>query len=256
MRACAYCDSYNEITKEHIFSSCLIEMSKVDGARIPESDEFINPNLTIKDVCIECNNEKISDTDRYICDLYEDYFSKIISEREKLFFSYDFDLLSRWILKTSFNLARASGHSETEGYLERCREYIMGICDIRPEFNLYLLTVKKSEVSDNYLEYVNEEADEDYQPPKSVVERGVLEPNIVAGTELNFGENRDEKELGYIIIINSYYFIVVFSRPESRVNRKMSDEPGVIEIPTGSEMRILNPPHLSYFESLKLFGML
>lgn len=255
MRNCAYCDKAENITKEHIFSNCLIERSKVDGARIPEADGFISPDLTIRDVCKSCNNKKISDTDNYVCNLYDDYFNKIIGDKEKVFFSYNFDLLGRWILKTSFNLARASGHEETGEYLKECREYIKGESNIRPDFSLYILTVKGSEISDEYLNYVDENTDEDYQPPRSAVEKGMIEPNILAGTELNLGENKYEEEFGYIIIINSYYFIVVFSGNESQVNRKISNEPGVTDIPTESEMRILHPPHLPYLESLKLFGM-
>ena len=66
-------------------------------------------DMTIKDVCRQCNNGPLSKLDAYICQLYDEYFAYVPKPRKSIEFQYDFSLLMRWLLKISYNASRSTG---------------------------------------------------------------------------------------------------------------------------------------------------
>jgi hypothetical protein len=64
--------------------------------------------LKIKDVCAACNNGPLSELDSYACALFDTQFFRQAVKRETRNFVYDYPKLLRWLLKISFNVARAN----------------------------------------------------------------------------------------------------------------------------------------------------
>jgi hypothetical protein len=66
-------------------------------------------DMTIADVCSDCNNGPLSELDAYICALYDQYFFRFPERGDVVDFEYDWSLLGRWLLKISYNAARMTG---------------------------------------------------------------------------------------------------------------------------------------------------
>ena len=62
----------------------------------------------IRDVCAICNNGPLSRLDEYARKLYISYFTKEYKIARMLRLRYDYELLSKWLLKIAYNSARAS----------------------------------------------------------------------------------------------------------------------------------------------------
>ena len=117
MSKCAYCSKEEKMTREHIIPKFLydfqnsISKSYVGWNEIAE--KMIKGEGKVKDVCAECNNEKLGTLDGAAKEMLENanllvhnYTKKTIELR------YDFDLLVRWLMKVSFNSTRVdSAHS-------------------------------------------------------------------------------------------------------------------------------------------------
>lgn len=101
---CAYCGEPGK-SKEHIFPSWLIRETPSYGMKLSKIKGKVSPNENVvHDVCTACNNGPLSRLDDYCRGLYDRHLSRII--REPVNFEYDFPLLTRWLLKVSFNSAR------------------------------------------------------------------------------------------------------------------------------------------------------
>jgi len=108
-RVCAYCGRDGPLTREHIWPSGIIARTKsINTSYLGKLEKFIDAELTIKDVCASCNNGPLSALDAYICDLFDAQFSRPAVRRQARTFVYDYDKLLRWLLKISFNTARAN----------------------------------------------------------------------------------------------------------------------------------------------------
>ena len=70
------------------------------------SSKVINSELMVKDVCAECNNGELSKLDAYALKLIISYNEKILYETRKVFFKYNYDLLTRWLLKGMLQFTR------------------------------------------------------------------------------------------------------------------------------------------------------
>lgn len=108
-RVCAYCAKEAPLTREHLWPSGIIARAKgINTSYLGKLEKFIDAELTIKDVCAECNNGPLSKLDTYICDLFDAQFSRPAVRRQVRTFVYDYEKLLRWLLKMSFNTARAN----------------------------------------------------------------------------------------------------------------------------------------------------
>lgn len=129
-KCCAYCDKLNKITKEHVVSKSVIKKLKINQSPGYEHSQgkYTTNNSTIRDVCEECNNGPLSELD--------DYFINFINKNlpldtsiqlySKVKLEFDFDKLSRWLLKTLYNSERKNGYEEIEKQLLYYKDYILG----------------------------------------------------------------------------------------------------------------------------------
>jgi hypothetical protein len=80
----------------------------------------------VRDVCRHCNNELLSDLDRYVAELCRTYFSIPVTEPIDILFEYRYELLLRWLLKAFYNAARARAGGAQLASLRKSVPYIVG----------------------------------------------------------------------------------------------------------------------------------
>ena len=63
-RVCAYCAKEAPLTREHLWPGGIIKRAKdLNTSYFGKLNKFIDAELTIKDVCAECNNGPLSELD-------------------------------------------------------------------------------------------------------------------------------------------------------------------------------------------------
>jgi hypothetical protein len=105
---CAYCDKRSQATREHVIPDWYIRTpgeGTLFSARAPFT--HVSGELVVKDVCSNCNNVILAALDGYGKELYEQSFISPVYTGEEVEFRYDGDRLIRWLLKLSYNSARA-----------------------------------------------------------------------------------------------------------------------------------------------------
>lgn len=187
MKICSYCKSHKHepLTKEHVFPDFLFKKN-------PDYKFGYNGGIgkytlsadQIKDVCQYCNNVILSGLDTYAKDLCDKYFDSFI-RAQPIEFEYDYDLLLRWILKISYNAARAykTSTAEFESYIP----YILGEGNNPKLYTLLLGNVMKV----------------------SVHKGEQFPPNIFAATYLFPLYGARSPELFRMVYIRSYMFIIM-----------------------------------------------
>jgi len=106
---CAYCDGDEPATREHVWPKCLIDRVRSYSLRyVGRVHRIVNTDLTVRDVCRDCNNGPLSLLDAYLCKLYDDYLIHEVQEGQSIVFRYDFNLLVKALLKISYNSARTT----------------------------------------------------------------------------------------------------------------------------------------------------
>jgi hypothetical protein len=107
-RVCAYCRSTGPLTREHLWPAGIIKRAGVNRSYFGKAEKYIDAELKIKDVCAACNNGPLSALDSYACALFDTQFFRQAVKRQTRNFVYDYPRLLRWLLKISFNVARAN----------------------------------------------------------------------------------------------------------------------------------------------------
>jgi len=100
--------------------------------------------MTIADVCAACNNGPLAALDAYVCRLYDQYFYRFHDGGSELLFCYDWSLLGNWLLKASYNAARAAGNKRDIEILARFAEFIRGEDLRQPDIAIWLDLVAPS----------------------------------------------------------------------------------------------------------------
>ena len=105
---CAYCKMETKGTREHIISSGILDLFPecyitFDSARnvIHEADPII------KDVCSNCNNNRISYIDSYAKKFIGQYFTRKYNEDDIVEIEYDYTMIQKVLLKYAFNDMRS-----------------------------------------------------------------------------------------------------------------------------------------------------
>lgn len=113
-KACAYCGRVGNLTKEHLIPRCILKRTPHYTSQFLDASRsgFIQGEATIGDVCRACNSQVLSDLDEYFCGVYDKWFARKVSPNSTKEFSYNFPMLSRWLLKTSYNVARTKTGDE------------------------------------------------------------------------------------------------------------------------------------------------
>jgi hypothetical protein len=105
---CAYCDDPCRPTREHVIPDWYNDTpgeAETFSARAPLT--HLKGDLIVRDVCGRCNSGVLSALDGYGKELYDRYFALPVYAGETVAFDYDGDRLIRWLLKLSYNSARA-----------------------------------------------------------------------------------------------------------------------------------------------------
>ena len=124
-KACAYCGATGGLTKEHLLARSLMERTVGNDMFLEAAKRFVGGQPTIRDVCATCNNGVLSTLDAYGARLFDRFFAKVHRAGEDVRFSYEFDLLARWLMKVAFNVARASKTQSDIDVLSEFREYVI-----------------------------------------------------------------------------------------------------------------------------------
>lgn len=136
---CAYCGKEAKGTKEHIISCAILDLFPecyitFDGARnvIHEADPMV------KDVCANCNNNRISYIDSYAKEFISRYFTKNYNQFDLTEIKYDYVLIQKMLLKYAFNDMR-SNKEDCSFFNEEMLQYLLNDSDNVPKENVTVL---------------------------------------------------------------------------------------------------------------------
>ncbi len=125
MAICAYCKQDKKLTKEHVWPHCFLKKRQYISAHFSVKGEKVHgSDYVVKDVCEDCNSIILSELDEYFCELTDKYFQNTIDQEEEIHFEYDYNLLSRALLKIAYNTTRAGVSDPTA--LSNASSYILG----------------------------------------------------------------------------------------------------------------------------------
>src|SRR3989338_2392044 len=107
-KVCSYCRQNRKLTREHVWPDCFLKRRKHLSAHFSVKNNKVHgADYIVKDVCEDCNNIILSELDSYFCELYDRYFSNVLGPADEVLFEYDFNRLSRVLLKIAYNSSRA-----------------------------------------------------------------------------------------------------------------------------------------------------
>lgn len=114
---CAYCGKVAPLTREHIIPASLYRVQKELGDKVigwnEAAGKVVGSEHQIRDVCEKCNGGQLSELDAYGLKLLTasgfltKNYTALTADLE-----FDYHKFARWLLKLSFNSARASGRDK------------------------------------------------------------------------------------------------------------------------------------------------
>lgn len=189
MRKCSYCDKEEKLTKEHIWPKCIVNrMPELEMKYLDIKQIVINSELIISDVCSDCNNNKLSVLDNYICSVYDRYFKYYQEKKKSFLFEYNYELLLRSLLKITYNSSRTVNKKDNE--FKKYRKFIINGNE----------------------EYENIVIKLDIVTPSIINGKKVFPKSARCGT-IDIGLKTDNFIIR-MISINSFYFYILFSKHE------------------------------------------
>lgn len=139
---CAYCSGEKKTTREHIIPNGFLKaMDSDEQIRWTESapSRVIGSDFIVKDVCEDCNNGFLSELDNYAISLITKYNGKIDKDAKKMFLKYDYNKLSRWLLKVCYNSARANKSEYDINLYKKCLPYIKDNLEVNNQISVFAL---------------------------------------------------------------------------------------------------------------------
>ncbi len=124
-RTCAYCGSGGPFTKDHVWPACFLERLGRRAAHFSHTAQKAHgADYVVGDVCADCNNRRLSPLDAYFCQAYDRFFSETHGFGADVVFEYDFEPLSRVLIKIAYNSARGvkADLSPFQGVIRYVRE--------------------------------------------------------------------------------------------------------------------------------------
>jgi hypothetical protein len=128
---CAYCNQPSTLTKEHLWPASLHKRLYVANQQdrnyfwLSRLQRDLPSEPQIRDVCAKCNNITLSELDNYICSLFDTTFINLLERDQEVTFEFNYHLLKRWLLKTSYNSARIHNAPDLDA-LKCLLPYILG----------------------------------------------------------------------------------------------------------------------------------
>ncbi len=130
MSTCVYCGKEGKMTREHILPSFIYkyQYSTGTGKTIgwqENPQKLISKEAQIRDVCDHCNNVVLCELDGYVKKMLErsGFFTECFL-KDQVTLSYNYNLLSRWLLKVAFNSSRAS--EKKLSFFDKYKDVILG----------------------------------------------------------------------------------------------------------------------------------
>lgn len=122
---CAYCKEEKKLTKEHIISDGILELfPECDLTIDRENDRYYKSDPVIKDVCSNCNNNRLTYIDSYAKSIVENYFIDKYKKDDVVELKYDFSMIEKMLLKFTFNAMRANSE-DISFFNESIIEYLL-----------------------------------------------------------------------------------------------------------------------------------
>ena len=250
---CTYCGRTDrKITKEHLWSRSLHQrLQETRGDKqhsfwLSRLDKVINTEPQLRYVCDICNNGALSRLDAYICTLWTQFFSHIHERGEFVNFSYDYDLLCRWLLKLCYNSARI--HKFDDFVYPPLIPYILDGSTPVIEFRLFLQLVPPGSISVQELKAMGLPNDKPLR----------WEPDIHRVGFAYFTSDDGRKKLLRAIHLRSYSFFLAFFQPgttEAEINEFMSvfllQKQNVKYLTPGSDSAVLLCDGLDAWKSIQ-----
>jgi len=199
---CAYCGREGPSTREHIFPGFLYQLNP--GIRFGfnrAAREFHNWKAAVRDVCETCNNESLSRLDSYAKAFYRvNECGRFFDQDSVVTIEYDYHLLLRWLLKISYNAARAYGDDASSHH--RFIPYILRDKK-RPGTRRVELCIEI--VRDHLIEPSERRS----MPAQMKTWRSLPPDMLRIGKAMMLGGGRAET-LGRFFAMKAYFFYIVF----------------------------------------------
>ena len=136
---CAYCGNEAKGTKEHIISCAILDLFPECYLTFDtQRDKIHEADPMVKDVCANCNNNRISYIDSYAKKFIETYFTKKYSDTDRVTIQYDYTLIQKMLLKYAFNDIR-SRKEDCSFFDEDLLSFLMNETDTSPRLNVSIL---------------------------------------------------------------------------------------------------------------------
>jgi hypothetical protein len=222
-KICAFCSSPGRLTKEHVFPACFGRQSPdyVSRFSLP-AGKLIGADHVIRDVCAECNNNRLSELDRWLCRFYANSLSHFPAPGQDVELKYKWDLLCRSILKVSYNAARSAKASSVP-ILANFRQWLLSPSDTPTKLpHLFLQVIRP------------------HRQMRATVNGMVLQevkPKVVRAGEMRLLHPEATDCCIRYVQINSYLFIILLAwvnMPRARrrrgANAFIQSRPGTVEL--------------------------
>ena len=141
MKKCTYCNKqYVKLTKEHVVNKEFIKKFYNEGKGFSKKHNALTIEyLTAKDVCAKCNNGVLSELDSSFLRFYEENLpTQLIEPKTEIFITYNFEKISKWLLKTIYNSERINHYPNLPMKMHRYANYIIGKDNRIKLFRIYL----------------------------------------------------------------------------------------------------------------------
>ena len=137
MKKCSFCGNtlHSNVTKEHIIPAGLLKLfPEQDITFAPHKAYKDNIGITLKDVCSTCNNHILGSLDAYGVNLIKDNFIRQFKMDESYTISFDYNQLSRWLLKIIYNYER---YMKVDYTTHTNIQYILYSSNIEHQFSIF-----------------------------------------------------------------------------------------------------------------------
>ena len=136
MGICAYCKKDRKLTREHIIPNFIYEYQKsIEGKYVgwnERAKKLLSSEGVIKDVCEDCNNVILGKLDASASRMIKS--AGVLTENfteKTATLDYNYSSLMRWLLKVSFNSARAADNLAFR--FKKYIPYILGKDPVDPD---------------------------------------------------------------------------------------------------------------------------
>lgn len=207
---CAYCNEKTSPTREHIISSCVLDLFPECNLTIDSSRNKVYPaDPVVNDVCAKCNNQRLSYIDTYAKEFISRYFVKKYTADTKLQIEYNYTLLQKVLLKYTFNALRAE-HKDVSFFDSRVKHFLLNENSVEPLSDITVLAGLAVNVSPLPDFLTGNQKIRWSSTPAFLIESLIdVHTHTFDSLENNSTQSFDGLKLSYIFRFNSGEFIIM-----------------------------------------------